>query len=63
LMQDLVSESALEQVAEIAPGKDKYGLAAMYVDYVNNTLGGERPRNRDAAFLGWVRKFTKGKRP
>lgn len=62
-MQDLVSERALEQVSEIAPGKDKYGLAAMYVDYVNNALGSERPRNRDAAFLGWVKKFTKGKPP
>jgi hypothetical protein len=58
-MADLVSEKALEQVAEFAPGKDKYALAAVYVEYVNNELGGERPRNRDAAFLGWAKKFTK----
>jgi hypothetical protein len=62
-MHDLISEKALQQLAEIAPGLDKYGLAAIYVDYVNNELGGVRPRNRDAAFLGWARKFTKWKRP
>jgi hypothetical protein len=62
-LDDLVAEKALAQVAEIAPGWDKHHLAAIYVDYVNNELGGERPRHRDAAFLGWVRKFTKGKRP
>ena len=61
-MQDLVSEKALLQVPEIAPGWDKHVLAAMYLEYVNNELGGERPRSRDAAFLGWVKKFTKGKR-
>lgn len=62
-MQELVSEQALLQVPGLAPGWDKHVLAAMYVEYVNNELGGERPRKRDAAFLGWVRKFTKGKRP
>jgi hypothetical protein len=50
-------------VPDLAPGWDKHHLAATYVDYVNNELGGERPRHRDAAFLGWARKFTKGKRP
>jgi hypothetical protein len=60
---DLVSEKALRQVESIAPGLDKYWLAATYVDYVNDELGGERPRYRDAAFLGWVKKFTKSKRP
>jgi hypothetical protein len=62
-MHELVSEKALAQVAEIAPGWDKHHLAVIYVDYVNTELGGERPRHRDAAFLGWVKKFTKGKRP
>jgi hypothetical protein len=62
-MHDLVSEKALQQVAEIAPGWDKHFLAATYVAYVNDDLAGERPRYRDAAFLGWVRKFTKSKRP
>lgn len=62
-MVDLVSEKALTQVPALAPGWDKYGLAATYVEFVNNELGGERPRYRDAAFLGWVRKFAKGKAP
>jgi hypothetical protein len=62
-MHDLVSEKALQQLAVIAPGWDKHQLAAIYVDYVNNELGSVRPRHRDAAFLGWARKFTKGKRP
>ena len=62
-MQDLVSEKALEQVPVLAPGWDKHHLAATYVAYVNEELRGERPRHRDAAFLGWVKKFTKGKRP
>jgi hypothetical protein len=60
-MQDLVSEAALEQLRAIAPGWDRYGLAATYVAYVNDELGGERPRNGDAAFLGWAKKFTKGR--
>jgi hypothetical protein len=62
-MHDLVSERALEQVREIAPGWDKHHLASIYVEYVNSERCGERPRYRDAAFLGWVRKFTKSKRP
>jgi hypothetical protein len=62
-MHELVSAKALEQVPTAAPGWDKHVLAAMYVDYVNDELGGERPRHRDAAFLGWVKRFTKGKRP
>jgi hypothetical protein len=62
-MHDLVSEKALQQVPEIAPGWDKHHLALTYVEYVNNELRGERPRHRDAAFRGWVKKFTKRKRP
>ena len=62
-MHDLVSEKALEQVPASRPAGTSTQLAATYVDYVNDELEGERPRHRDAAFLGWVRKFTKGKRP
>lgn len=59
--KDLVSVEALEQVPGIAPGWDKYALADRYRAWVADL--GEMPRNADAAFLGWVRKFTKGKRP
>jgi hypothetical protein len=57
----LVSERALEQVPGIAPGWDKYALAEKYKAWVTDK--GEMPRFPDAAFLGWVRNYTKGKRP
>jgi hypothetical protein len=57
----LVSGRALQQVADIAPGWDKYFLEAAYKEWVAGL--GEMPRNADAAFLGWVKKFTKGKHP
>jgi hypothetical protein len=56
----LVSERALEQVPGIAPGWDKYALAERYKAWVADK--GEMPRYPDAAFLGWVRNYTKGKR-
>jgi Plasmid encoded RepA protein len=61
LPEKLVSEKALEQVPAIAPGWDKYALAERYKAWVANK--GEMPRFPDAAFLGWVRNYTKGKRP
>jgi hypothetical protein len=41
----------------------KHHGGAVLEDRRNGDLRGERPRRRDAAFLDWVRKFTKGKRP
>ena len=61
IVQNLVSEEALQEVPRLAPGWDKYALAETYRAWV--TQKGEMPRNVDAAFLGWVKKFTKGKRP
>lgn len=55
----LVSELALGQVSALAPGWDKHFLEASYKSWVVDK--GEMPRDPDAAFLGWVRKFTKGK--
>jgi hypothetical protein len=57
----LVSERALQQVTDLAPGWDKHYLEAVYKDWVAGK--GDMPRHADAAFLGWVRKYTKGKRP
>ena len=57
----LVSEAAIQQVPSIAPGWDKYALVENYKEWVKKK--GEMPRNTDAAFLGWVKKFTKDKRP
>ena len=56
-----MSEDALQQVPTIAPGWDKHFLLTTYKNWVAGL--GETPRNPDAAFLGWVKKFTKGKRP
>ena len=61
IVQNLISEEALQQVSRIAPGWDKHFLLATYKKWVAGL--GEMPRNPDAAFLGWVKKFTKDKRP
>jgi hypothetical protein len=57
----LVSQDALDQLSEVAPGWDKYYLESVYKQFVTGL--GEMPRNLDRAFLGWAKKFTKGKRP
>jgi hypothetical protein len=56
-----LSEEALQQVPSIAPGWDKHALVEKYKVWVKKK--GEMPRNPDAAFPGWVKKFTKDKRP
>jgi hypothetical protein len=56
----LISEDALQQVPRVAPGWDKYALAIRYREWMQ---GKEHPANPDAAFLGWCKKFTKGKPP
>jgi hypothetical protein len=56
----LISEDALDKVREIAPGWDRQFLAARYRAWME---GRERPKKPDAAFLGWVRRFTKSKPP
>lgn len=61
IAENLVSEEALQAVTAIAPGWDKHFLMATYKKLVASL--GEMPRNPDAAFLGRVKKFTKGKRP
>ena len=45
---------------EVAPGWDKCFLAARYKEWM---AGRERPKRPHAAFLGWVKKFTKGNPP
>lgn len=56
----LISEDALAAVRSVAPGWDKYFLAARYTEWMK---GREHPKNPDAAFLGWAKRFTKGKPP
>jgi hypothetical protein len=56
----LISESAMEQVREVAPGWDKHMLERMYVGWA---AGKDQARNEDARFLGWARSFTKSNPP
>lgn len=55
-----ITEAALDQVREIAPGWDRQWLLHTYKTW---RAGKPEPDDPDRAFLGWVRKFTKGKRP
>lgn len=54
-----VSEKALDQVRYIAPGWDRQALLAKFMEWE----GSSNAKNIDAAFLGWIKSFTKGKRP
>jgi hypothetical protein len=57
---ELVSENALQQVPHIAPGWDKHFLMAKYKAWIRDKGMPDKP---DAAFLGWVKKFTREKPP
>jgi Protein of unknown function (DUF1376) len=52
-----VTEAALERVRSIAPGWDRQALLKKFLDWP----GSRNAQNLDAAFLGWVPKFTKGR--
>lgn len=52
-----VTEDALDQVRTAAPGWDRQFLLRKFMDWE----GSRSAANMDAAFLGWVRAFTKGR--
>ena len=52
-----VSEEALDKVRHIAPGWDRQMLLHKFL----NWEGSKTAERMDAAFLGWVKSFTKGK--
>lgn len=54
------SIEAADKLLSIAPGWDQHSLISKYNTWHN---GQERPRNPDAAFLGWAKNFTKGRMP
>jgi len=54
-----VSQDALDKVRTAAPGWDRQYLLAAFLKWP----GSQTARDMDAAFIGWARKFTKGKRP
>ena len=41
--------------------RDKYHLEGLWRDWIATKVG--MPKDPDKAFIGWCRKFTKGKRP
>jgi hypothetical protein len=55
-----ITEDALDRVRQVAPGWDRQWLLARYREW---TAGKPEPENPDAAFIGWVKRFTKGKQP
>lgn len=55
-----VSEDALNRVRSVAPGWDRQALLSRYQEWSRDK---DTPANIDAAFLGWAKKFTKGKSP
>lgn len=52
-----VSEDALDKVRKIAPNWDRQMLLKKFLEW----SGSASARDMDAAFLGWAKKFTKGK--
>lgn len=58
--RQFVSDDALDKVRSVAPGWDRQWLLLRYQEWSH---GKAAPANIDAAFLGWAKKFTKGKPP
>jgi uncharacterized protein YdaU (DUF1376 family) len=54
-----VSEAALDRVRSVAPGWDRQMLLRRFLDWPES----KSARDMDAAFLGWAKKYTKGKAP
>lgn len=52
-----VSERVLDRVRHIAPGWDRQWLLVKFLEWP----GSAKARNLDAAFLGWIPKFIKGR--
>jgi hypothetical protein len=55
-----ISSRAIEELADVAPGWDRYALEAMYLNWVADK---DAARNEDARFLAWAKSFTKGRPP
>lgn len=59
-IETLLQDSDLQRLTAKAPGWDKYRLMTLY-DEFSKTL--PPPKDRKAAFFGWVDKFTKNHPP
>jgi plasmid replication initiation protein len=53
-----VSQSAIDQLYDFAPGWDKYMLVAAYIEWAKDK---DAARSEDARFIGWAKSYTKGK--
>ncbi|MBS0244564.1 MAG: replication initiator protein A, partial [Proteobacteria bacterium] len=53
-----ISSAAIERLAEVAPGWDKYMLERLYCGWAADK---EQAHSEDARFHGWVKSFTKGR--
>jgi hypothetical protein len=52
------TDAVLSQVSVLAPGSDRQALLAQYRQW---SQGKAAPDNPHGAFIGWVKRFTKGK--
>lgn len=55
-----ITQAAFDQVADLAPGWDRYGLERLYLEWAATK---DAARSEDARFLKWVTSYTKGRRP
>ena len=56
----VISTSAIERLAELAPRWDKYYLESTYCAWAADK---DPAHSEDARFFGWVKSFTKGRPP
>jgi hypothetical protein len=52
------TDAVLDKLYDLAPGWDRQGLLSKYREWGR---GKEPASNPHGAFLGWVKRFTKGK--
>jgi hypothetical protein len=57
----VLAPETMLRVHEVAPGWDKYYLENVWREWIATKAG--MPKDPDKAFLGWCKKFTKGRRP
>jgi len=54
------TDAVLEQLRSLAPGWDRQNLLATYREWSQGKAAADNPHG---AFLGWVKRFTKGQAP
>ena len=57
----VISKTALAEAGTVAPGFDVAWLESTFRDW--NAGRKVVPHDGDSAFLGWVRSYTKGRKP